>query len=63
MFSVIQYKQPDKPRFVTDCCLRNPAVDKKHTPLPNITELIELFAAYSVWRKIDLTDGYFNIKE
>ena len=61
MFCVAKRDQPDKPRFVTDCRLRNPAVSKKQTPLPNIDKLIELVAAYPVWSKIDLADGYFNI--
>ena len=62
MFCVAKRDQPDKPRFVTDCCLRNLAVYKKQIPLPNVDELIELVAAYLVWRKIDLADGYFNIR-
>ena len=62
MFCVAKRDQPDKPRFVTDCRLRNLAVYKKQTPLPNIDELIELLAAYLVWSKIDLADGYFNIR-
>jgi hypothetical protein len=62
MFCVAKRDQPDKPRFVTDCRLRNLAVYKKQTPLPNIDELIELVAAYPVWSKIDLADGYFNIR-
>ena len=62
MFCVAKQDQPDKPRFVIDCCLRNLAVYKKQTPLPNIDDLIELVAAYPVWSKIDLADGYFNIR-
>ena len=30
--------------------------------MPNIDELIELVAVYPVWSKIDLADGYFNIR-
>ena len=62
MFYIAKRDQPDKPRFVTGCRLRNLAVYKKQTQLPNIDELIELVATYSVWSKIDLADGYFRIR-
>ena len=62
MFCVAIRDQLDKPRFVTDCHLRNRAVYKKQTPLRNIDQLIELVAAYSGWSKIDLANGYFNIR-
>ena len=47
---------------MTDCRLRNLAVYKKQTLLSNSDKLIQLVAAYPVWSKIDLADGYFNIK-
>ena len=62
MFCIIKQDQLDKPRFVTNCHLRNLAIYKKRTPLSNIDKLIELVATYSVWSKIDLADRYFNIK-
>ena len=62
IFCVAKRDKPDKPRFVTDCRLRNLAVYKKQTQLPNIDELIERVAAYPVWSRIDLADGYFNIR-
>ena len=62
MCYVAKRDQPDILRFVTDCHLRNLAVYKKQTPLPNIAELIELVTSYPVWSKIDLADGYFNIR-
>ena len=62
MFCVAKRDQLNKPRYMTDCRLRNVAVYKKQTPLPNIAELIELVATYPVWSKIDLADGYFNIR-
>ena len=48
MFCVAKRDQPDEPRFVTDCHLRNLAGYKKQTPLPNTDKLIELVAAYPV---------------
>ena len=62
MFCIVKQDQPDKPRFVIDCRLRNLAVSEKQTALLNIDELIELVTAYRVWSKIDLADGYFNIR-
>ena len=47
---------------MTDCRLRNPAIYNKQTPLLNINKVIELVTAYPVWSKIDLADGYFNIR-
>ena len=62
MFCVSKRVQPDKPRFVTNCRLRKLGGYKKQTPLSNIDKLIELVATYPVWSKIDLADGYFNIR-
>ena len=59
---VAKQDQLDKPWFVTDCRLRNLTVYKKQTPLLNIDRLIELVAANPLWSKIDLADGYFNIR-
>ena len=40
MFCVAKRGEPDKPRLVTDCLLRNLAVCKKKTRLPNIDKLL-----------------------
>ena len=48
MFCIPKREEPDKPRFVTDCLLRNLAIYKKQTPLPNIDELMELVTTYPV---------------
>ena len=48
MFCVAKRDQPVKPRFMTDCRIRNLAVYKKQILLPNIVELIELVTAYIV---------------
>ena len=47
---------------MTDCGLRNLAVYKLQTLLPNIDELIKLVAICTVWSNIDLADTYFNIR-
>ena len=57
MFCVAKGDQLNKPRFVTDCGLKNLAVYKKQTPLHNIDKLITLVPMYPVWNKIDLADG------
>ena len=62
MFCIAKRDQPDQPRFVTDCRIRNLAVYKMQTPLRNIDERIELVAPCPVWSHIDLADGYFNIR-
>ena len=62
MFCVVKRDQPNKARFVTDCCLKNLATYKKKTPLPNIDNLIELVAAYLPESNIVLAGGYFSIQ-
>ena len=62
MFCIAKLDLLNKSRFVTDCHLKNLAVYEKQTLLSNIDKLIELVATYSVWSKIDLADGYFNIR-
>jgi len=60
----VQAKRDDatKPRRLLDARDRNDAVDPNHTPLPSIEELIELVATRKYWSKIDLADGYHNIR-
>ena len=62
MFCVAKRHQLDDPRFVIVFRLRNLAIYEKQTPLWNIDVLIELVTAYTIWRKIDLADGYYNIR-
>ena len=51
----------DKPRFVTHSYLRNLAVYKMQTLLPNIQKLIELVATNPVLRNTDLAERHFHI--
>ena len=62
LFCAAKLHKVDKPRFVTDCCLRNLAIYMKQTSLPKIDKLIELVAVYQVCSLMDLTDRYFNIR-
>ena len=47
--------------FITDYQLKNLAVYKKQTTLPNTHDLIKQFAAYTFHSMIDLADEYINI--
>jgi len=62
LFVQAKRDDPIKPRRLLDARDRNDAVDPNHTPLPSIEELMELVAAHKYWRKIDLADGYHNIR-
>ena len=64
---VVMFTQPKRdrhkePRFLLDCRPRDAVTTRNHTPLPNIEEAIEFVAARPWWSKIDLTDGYHNIR-
>jgi len=62
LFVQAKRDDPTKPRRILDGRDRNEAVDPNHTPLPSIKELMELVAARKCWSKIDLADGYHNIR-
>jgi len=60
----VQAKRDDstKPRRIIDARDRNEALDSNHKPLPSIMKLMEQVAARKYWRKIDLANGYHNIR-
>jgi len=62
LFVQAKRDDPTKPRRILDAGDRNEAVDPNHTPLPSIEELMELVAARKYCSKIDLADGYYNIR-
>jgi len=62
LFVQAKRDDPTKPRRILDARDRNEAVDPNHTPLPRIEELMELVTARKYWSKIDLADGYHNIR-
>jgi len=62
LFVQAKRDDPTKPRPLLDGRDRNEAVHPNHTPLPSIEELMELIAAQKYWSKIDLADGYHNIR-
>jgi len=62
LFEQAKRDDPTKPQRILDARVRNEEVDPNYTPLPSIEELIELVAARKYWSKIDLADGYHNIR-
>ena len=62
MFCVSKGNHLDKPRFMADCRLRNPAIYQTQTLMTNITKLTKLITANPIWSKIDLADEYLNIR-
>jgi len=51
-----------EPRFLIDCIPRNEVTISDPTPLPNIKEILNWTAARKFRTKLDLTDGYHNIR-
>ena len=62
MFTQPKRDRPKEPRFLLDCKPRKAVTLRNHTPLHNIDEAIEFIAGRPLWSKIDLTDGYHNIR-
>jgi len=62
LFVQAKRDDPTKPRRILDARDRNEVVDPNHTPLPSIEELMDLVVAQKYWSKIDLADGYHNIR-
>ena len=55
-------KKDGRIRFLLDCVPRNKVTIKDKTPLPNMDQLIEWIANKKFWSKLDLVDGYHNIR-
>jgi len=62
LFVQAKRDDPTKPRRILDARDQNEGVDPNHTPLPRIEELMGLVPAWKYWIKIDLADGYHNIR-
>ena len=62
LFVQTKRDDPTKPRRLLDGRDRNDAIDPNHTPLSSIEDLMELVAARKYRSKIDLADGYHNIR-
>ena len=62
LFVQAKRDDPIKPQRILDYRDRNDAMDPNLTPLPSIEKLMELVAAGKYCSKIDLADGYHNIR-
>ena len=62
MFPISKRDRFREPRFLLDCRLRNDVTIQNHTSQPTLAEAIEFVAARPLWSKIDLTDGYHNMR-
>ena len=62
MFTQHKRDRPKEPRLLPYCRPRNAVTIRNHSPLPNIEQVIEIVAARQLCSKIDLTDGYHNIR-
>ena len=62
MFAIPKVDNKNEPRFLLDCVPRNLVTIKDKTPLPTIDEIIDFMANKPFRSKLDLTDGYHNIR-
>ena len=59
---VKKYDKPNEARFLFDLVDRNKITQKDNTPIPDITSIINQIARHPFRSKIDLTDGYHNVR-
>ena len=62
IFMVKKYDKPNEARFLFDLVDRNKITQKDNTPIPDITSIINQIARHPFRSKIDLTDGYHNVR-
>ena len=62
IFMVKKFDKPNEARFVHDLRARNDITVKDKTPIPDITCIINAVAKSKYRSKIDLTDGYHNVR-
>jgi len=62
LFVQAKRDDPTKPRRLLGARDRNDGFDLNHTPPASIEEFMDLVAARKYWSKIDLADGYYNIR-
>jgi len=62
LFIRVQGDKHTKPRRLLDARDQNDAIDSNNIFLPRIEKLMELVAAQKNQRKMDLADGYHNIR-
>ncbi len=62
IFMVQKFDKPKEARFLHDLVDRNANTRKDHTPIPDISSIINTVARHPFRSKIDLTDGYHNVR-
>jgi len=61
MFTQLK-KDGKKARFLLSCISRNLKTHKNRMPMPSINQIIDWLASKRFKSKLDLTDGYYNIR-
>ena len=62
MFMIQKHDKKDQARFLHDLVDRNTNTRKNNTPIPDIPSIINTVARHPYRSKIDLTDGYHNVR-
>ena len=62
MFMIKKHDKQNKARFLYDLVDRNANTRKDNTPIPDIPSIINTVARQPCRSKIDLTDGYHNVR-
>ena len=62
IFMVKKYDKPNEARFLHDLVDRNANIYKDNTPIPDIPNILNTITKNLYKSKIDLTDGYHNVR-
>src|SRR4029077_12141892 len=62
LFMIKKHDKPNEARFLHDLVERNKITRKDKTPIPDIPTIINTVARHPYRSKIDLTDGYHNVR-
>ena len=62
MFMIKKHDKQNEARFLHNLVDRNANTQKHNTPIPDITSIVNTVARHLYRSKIDLTDGYHNVR-
>ena len=62
MFMIKKMDKPNEARFLHDLVDRNKNTKKDKTPIPDMKLILNTIARHPYRSKIDLTDGYHNVR-
>ena len=62
LFMIPKHDKPNEARYLHDLIDRNNITRKDHTPIPDICNIVNTVARHPFRSKLDLTDGYHNIR-